>query len=71
MKQILIWGAGREGRGFLADVFSGEMWNMAFVDKNRDVVAGAAATGKIQRCQISARRNQNARRQRISGGDGR
>ena len=38
MKQILIWGAGREGRGFLADVFSGEMWNMAFVDKNRDVV---------------------------------
>ena len=36
MKEILIWGAGREGRGFLADIFG--MWDVAFVDKNREVV---------------------------------
>ena len=37
-KQILIWGAGKIGRGFIADLFSGSGYFITFVDADRNLV---------------------------------
>ncbi len=38
-KSILIWGAGKIGRGFLADLFDGAGWEITFLDSNSSLVA--------------------------------
>lgn len=37
-RTIIIWGAGRIGRGFVADIFNDENWNTVFVDIDRALV---------------------------------
>lgn len=34
MNKVVIWGAGREGRGFLADIFTEAGWNVVFAENN-------------------------------------
>lgn len=34
MSKVVIWGAGREGRGFLADIFTDDGWNVVFAENN-------------------------------------
>ena len=37
-KQILIWGAGKIGRGFIADLFYKARYQLSFVDSNRELI---------------------------------
>lgn len=34
MDKVIVWGAGREGRGFLADIFSDAGWEVVFAENN-------------------------------------
>ncbi len=38
LKNILIWGAGKIGRGFIADLFNKAEYNLVFVDSNRELI---------------------------------
>ncbi len=37
-RTIIIWGAGRIGRGFVADIFNHEPWHTAFVDIDKTLI---------------------------------
>jgi len=60
MRTIIIWGAGRIGRGFVADIFNNPDWHTVFVDKDAELVnalnakkrytiANAMSTGIIEK----------------------
>jgi mannitol-1-phosphate 5-dehydrogenase len=66
-KEIVIWGTGRIGRGFVADLFSAAGYRLVFVDQSQALVeqmrrAGAYSTVKavsaatLERTRISAYR---------------
>ena len=45
-RTIVIWGAGRIGRGFVADIFNHEGWHTVFADIDRKLVDELNAKGK-------------------------
>ena len=62
-KQILIWGAGRIGRGFIGDIFTDSGYELVFVDASQGLidqlnqrgsytVVRAAGVGQIERVKI-------------------
>lgn len=62
-KKILIWGAGRIGRGFIGDIFSSSDYELVFVDQSKQLiellnrrgsytVVGASGKESIQRKHI-------------------
>lgn len=62
-KQILIWGAGRIGRGFIGDIFADSGYELVFVDASQDLIAQlnqrgaytvvrAAGVDQIQRVKV-------------------
>ncbi|NLJ39868.1 MAG: mannitol-1-phosphate 5-dehydrogenase, partial [Candidatus Atribacteria bacterium] len=38
LKNILIWGAGKIGRGFIADLFNKAGYKLTFVDSNQELI---------------------------------
>ncbi len=45
--KMLIWGAGRIGRGFVADLFQQAGYALTFVDADKSLVEGLRAAGKF------------------------
>jgi len=45
MKQILIWGAGKIGRGFVAQLFSEARYSLVFVDQDKSLVERLRSAG--------------------------
>ena len=46
-KTIVIWGAGRIGRGFIADLFSAAGYDLVFVDQSPQLVAQLRQAGRF------------------------
>ena len=46
MRTLIIWGAGRIGRGFVADLFHHEPWRIVFVDIDKALVDALNARGE-------------------------
>ena len=45
-QQIVIWGAGRIGRGFVADLFDAAGYRLTLVDQSRELIAALRAAGR-------------------------
>ena len=39
MKNVVIVGAGKEGKGTFGDIFYENKWNITFIDKDENVIA--------------------------------
>lgn len=48
MGNILIVGAGREGKGFLGQAFSAASWNVAFLDRDEEVIEALEQNGSYE-----------------------
>ena len=48
MKQVMIVGAGRLGKGFFGETFDNAGWKIAFLDKDPRVVEELKRTGSYQ-----------------------
>lgn len=46
MRPVIIWGAGRIGRGFVADVFSSDQNQLVLVDIDRALIDGLSSRGE-------------------------
>jgi mannitol-1-phosphate 5-dehydrogenase len=58
-KTIIIWGAGRIGRGFVADLFGGAGYRVVFVDQSAELVEALNAAGRytVVRAENAQRRH--------------
>ena len=45
-KTIFIWGAGRIGRGFIADLFHAAGWRLILVDRSQELVERLSRAGR-------------------------
>jgi len=54
-QRIVVWGAGRIGRGFVADLFQEAGYGLTFVDADQAVVAGLKAAGSYTVLKITGR----------------
>lgn len=54
MSKVVIWGAGREGRGFFADIFTDAGWNIVFAENNEVLCEQLKAQKQYTLWQCSA-----------------
>ena len=47
MKNVVIVGAGKEGKGTFGDIFYENKWNITFIDKDENVLPMIPAGGTI------------------------
>ena len=45
-KSIVVWGAGRIGRGFVADLFSTTGYDITLVDQSQELIAQLRDAGQ-------------------------
>jgi len=53
--KMLIWGAGRIGRGFVADLFQQAKYQLSFVDADSALVQGLKDAGKYTVLRITGK----------------
>ena len=61
-KTIVIWGAGRIGRGFVADLFTVAGYHLVLVDQSAELIAALVAAGRytVVRAESATRRTDQA-----------
>ncbi len=64
-KHIVIWGAGRIGRGFIADLFDAAGYRITLVDQSRELIAGLRMAGRYT---VVCAEGANRRRDRLIAG---
>jgi len=65
MRTLVVWGAGRIGRGFVARLFHGPLWRVVFVDIDRELVDRLNAQGAYT---VFLARREGIERARVEGG---
>ena len=62
MKNVVIVGAGKEGKGTFGDIFYENKWNITFIDKDENVINSLNESSRkcgnlYQDCRGSSKRN--------------
>ncbi len=57
-RTIVIWGAGRIGRGFIADLFHAAGWHLILVDRSQELVARLREAGRYTVVRATSARRQ-------------
>jgi mannitol-1-phosphate 5-dehydrogenase len=65
MRTLIIWGAGRIGRGFVAGLFHEPLWRIVFVDIDRALVDGLNRAGGYT---VFRARKEGVEKTRLEGG---